>query len=409
MTKLQINPEAQFYVTREGVFEGRNNASGETLALSPDALVVLRELLTPRTYDDALAHLERRHALSPAAVAPTLDGLVARGLLVTPTSKGDSHYFDSYSALGQHAQMIADHARTDGFRRAIEAVVRPGMRVLDVGCGTGILSLFAARAGAAVVDAVDNAQILDVARAIARQNGYGDTVRFHAGDVERLALEGGYDVIVSEWLGYFAVTENMYPPVFGARDRWLKPGGVMVPGVVEMFLAPIEDPELYLRVGPGLWERPVYGFDFSLLGAATLRVPNAESVLVAQSSYLADPARLCRVDCATDAVEAFHKPMSVAWKVERAGALHGFVGHFTCDLGGGAALDTSSRALATHWRQHYFPASALPVERGDVLTATLTVLPMRAGWRIPTMLLRYEVTRAGKRIADERLRYNAPM
>ncbi|MES2644622.1 MAG: methyltransferase domain-containing protein [Myxococcota bacterium] len=407
MERLQINPDAELYVTPERALIARNKASGATLQLSPNVLVVLSQLVAPREADQVVADLDALFGLDPDDVAAALDHLIDHEI-VGPESAAmpESSYFAGYGELGIHRLMVADHARTDAFRRAIEAVVTPGARVLDIGCGTGILSLFAARAGAGHVDAVDNAQILEYARALADDNGLADAITFHGGDIDAVALDGPYDVIVSEWLGHFAVTENMYTPVFAARDRLLAPGGAMVPSAVTLWLAPVEEPHLHARTGPGAWTRPVFGFDFSRLAKATLRTPIAEPALLPLTAYLAAPAQLVRVDCATDPTDAFHQPMSTRWEVERAGMLHGFAGHFTCELGGGVTLDTSSAAVPTHWQQHYFPTEALALERGDVLEVTLHVLPMLHGRRNPIVTLSYRVTRGATPVAEGSARYN---
>ncbi len=408
MSRLQINPDTELYVTKERVLHARNVTSGATLELSPSILVVLSELVEPRGHDEVVAELDARFGLDADDVVAALDTLVEHEILVDEgTVHAESTYFDAYGDLGIHRLMVGDHARTDAFRRALEAVVGPGTRVLDIGCGTGILSLFAARAGAEAVDAVDNAQILEFARTLAVDNGHDEVIRFHGGDVDALDLDGPYDVIVSEWLGHFAVTEHMYAPVFRARDRLLADDGVMIPAAVELWLAPVEEPHLHVRSGPGAWARPVHGFDFRSLAAASLRTPVAEPATIEASAWLAEPARLVRVDCRLDPADAFHHPMTATWTVERAGTLHGFGGHFTCDLGGGVELDTSSRALPTHWQQHYFPTAALALDCGDTMSATLTIAPMRHGRRMPVFTLRYRVTRDGATIAETMLRYNA--
>jgi predicted RNA methylase len=128
--------------------------------------------------------------------------------------------------------MIRDRVRTEAFRRAIESVVRPGDVVLDVGAGSGILSLFAARAGAACVYAVERTTVAAVAQGLAAANGVAEIVQVFHGDVREIELPGRVDVIVSEWLGGFGIDEGMLGPVIAARDRWLKPGGVMIPRLV---------------------------------------------------------------------------------------------------------------------------------------------------------------------------------
>src|SRR5688572_13080954 len=134
-----------------------------------------------------------------------------------------------YSALFSHRLMVRDSARTEAFRVALEAAVRPGDVVLDVGAGCGILSLFAARAGARRVYAVERTQVARLARDVARLNGFEHVVRVIEAPIEAVILPEPVDVVVSEWLGSIGVDENLLSAVLLARDRWLKPGHRLVP------------------------------------------------------------------------------------------------------------------------------------------------------------------------------------
>jgi hypothetical protein len=68
-----------------------------------------------------------------------------------------------------------------------------------------------------------------LAQRLAGANGVAEIVQVIHGDVMEVELPGRVDVIVSEWLAGFGIDEGMLVPVIAARDRWLKPGGVMVP------------------------------------------------------------------------------------------------------------------------------------------------------------------------------------
>ena len=90
--------------------------------------------------------------------------------------------------------------------------------VLDVGCGTGILSMFAAKAGAKHVYGVDMSGIVEQAKAIVNTNGLGDKVTILRGKVEEISLPvDKVDIIISEWMGYCLFYESMLDTVLYAR------------------------------------------------------------------------------------------------------------------------------------------------------------------------------------------------
>ena len=179
-----------------------------------------------------------------------------------------------YAEFEVHRTMIRDTVRTEAFQRAIASVVRPGDIVLDVGAGSGILSVFAARAGAARVYAVEETAIAVLAQELAAANGVGEIVQVIQGDVMAIEPPERVDVIVSEWLGGFGIDEGMLVPVIAARDRWLKPGGAMIPSSVTAWAALVHDRNLqemvdFLRDNPygleleGLIEKTVNEIAYS--------------------------------------------------------------------------------------------------------------------------------------------------
>ncbi|KAI6027839.1 S-adenosyl-L-methionine-dependent methyltransferase [Pisolithus microcarpus] len=203
----------------------------------------------------------------------------------------DSHYFQSYGEIDIHAVMINDKVRTSSYASFIlkNPVLFENAIVLDVGCGTGILSLFAAKSGAKHVYAVEASGIADKAEKIVQANGLSDIITVIRGKVEEIKLPDDVthvDIIISEWMGYALLYESMLDSVLRARDRFLSPngGGVMAPSQCRMMLVLCEGNEVYKdRVGS--WS-DVYGFDLSEMAKevydnAIIDVVSPESIVSA--------------------------------------------------------------------------------------------------------------------------------
>lgn len=162
--------------------------------------------------------------------------------------------------------MLQDTVRTDAYRDFIygNKHLFAGKTVLDVGCGTGILSMFCAKAGAARVISVDNSNIIDKARANIYTNGFSDRITLVRGKIEEVTLPvDKVDIIVSEWMGYTLLYEAMLDSVLYARDRYLQPNGLMVPSHCTLHLAPVADPE-HIADNVTFW-KDVYGFDMTAM------------------------------------------------------------------------------------------------------------------------------------------------
>ncbi|KAI4323573.1 hypothetical protein L6164_023168 [Bauhinia variegata] len=203
-------------------------------------------------------------------------------LVAKHIKKVNENYFGAYSSFGIHREMLSDKVRMDAYGQAIlkNPSLLNGAVVMDVGCGTGILSLFAAQAGASRVIAVEaSAKMAAVASQIAKDTGLwqsksqseGDSLQKGVIEVVQGMVEvidktveiqpHSVDVLISEWMGYCLVYESMLGSVLYARDRWLKPGGAILPDTASIFVAG------FGKGGTSLpfWEN-VCGFDMSSIG-----------------------------------------------------------------------------------------------------------------------------------------------
>ncbi len=259
-----------------------------------------------------------------------------------------------FIGLNKHRLMLADGARMEAYQRAIEAVVEPGMRVMDLGTGTGILALWAARAGAEVV-AVEPHDVIEVAKRMARDNGLADRITFVRGDSQTLSLERPVDLVVTECMGNFFVTDEMQP-VLRDLPRHLAPGGRTLPRRISLHLAAAMLP---FWQEMRFWDQPVGGFDFS--GAKDLARQVAYVVATDPELLATEPAEVASFPLVEAPDELM---MAASLEVTRSRTLDAVVGWFEADLAEGVTLSTRP-GTRTHWGQMAFVVPSVPVVAGD--------------------------------------------
>ena len=296
--------------------------------------------------------------------------------------------------------MLADVHRTGSFARAIAAVVTPGMTVADVGCGSGILSLFAARAGAARVHALEATRMIEDAAEVARANRLADRIDFIPGDARNFVAPDGVDAVIGEWVGMYLFEEWRHFDAFAAvRDRCLRAGGIVMPRRVRLHLAPIDDSRLYIERGPGFWERPVWGFDFGLVHRRQLD-RTRRIIVKADHRAVLDSYCILDLDCATADSRAYFFAYEAQTRLSHAASCHGMLGWFELDLGPGIVLSTSPQSIDTCWHQSYFPFEQLQLQAGDLLHTCVETAP-DAETGTPVVGLRLE-QRSGETVVATR-------
>ncbi len=283
------------------------------------------------------------------------------------------YYFQRYGDLELHRRMIGDRARTEAFARAIAEVVREGDVVVDLGTGTGILAMLAGRAGARRVVGIDQAEITQVAADLVDHNGLGDRVQILRGEASALVLDEPADLLISEWLGSFALVEGMLDDLVVCRDLNLGPGGKMLPARVQLMLAAVDDPVLFVREGPGFWRDPIQGLDFAPLERLELQQGRAVQLRLDPAALVSAPACLLDLDMRTVRVKDPYRDSVLELQVKRDGVLNGFAGWFTAQLSPSVSLDTGPEHPETHWAQSYLTFPPQPVRRGETLRVEVSL------------------------------------
>ena len=287
---------------------------------------------------------------------------------------------DAYAQLSVHRWMLRDEIRNEAYRRAIAKVVSPGQVVLDMGAGTGILSIFAAQAGARKVYAVERTAIAEVARRMVKANGLEGIIEVLQGDLEDIDLPEKVDVIISEWMGGLGVDENMLAPLVMARTRWLKPGGKIVPERVTAILAPawIADFDEALTH----WRSRPHGVDMSVIADITVHEHMMTQASLTADDLLAPPQPMWSHDAYTCTLAEADRSFFAALPFEatRAGKLSGLAAWFTASLCEGEELTNAVGAPLTHWGRLLFPLDrTVEVTRGTPILLELHCYPTSPG------------------------------
>lgn len=299
-----------------------------------------------------------------------------------------NYYFNGYAQNDIHEQMLKDTARTEAYRDFVyeNKDIFKNKIVLDVGCGTGILSMFAARAGAKQVFSVDNSAIIEKAKLNIKENGLDHIITCVRGKVEEIELPvPQVDIIISEWMGYFLLFEAMLDSVLVARDRWLAPNGIMAPSQTRILMAALDDKDLKDERS-NFWN-DVYGFKMS----AMKELAGKEAVVdfFNANNVVSNVVTLKDLPLQTITIKQLDFVSKFEVQVKRDGFVTAFGGWFdtwfTRDghsipadreaqkVDGEIFMTTGPFGQDTHWKQTSFALETpIPVKAGDKIQGVFT-------------------------------------
>ncbi|EEB15553.1 histone-arginine methyltransferase CARM1, putative [Pediculus humanus corporis] len=271
-----------------------------------------------------------------------------------------SQYFQFYGYLSQQQNMLQDFIRTSTYQKAILGNYKDFQDkvVLDVGAGSGILSFFAAQAGASRVYAVEASSMANHAQTLVTANGLDHIIKVIPGKIEELALPEQVDVIVSEPMGYMLINERMLETYLHAK-KFLKPGGKMFPCQGELHVAPFQDETLYTEQfnKASFW----YQNAFHNVDLRSLR-QSAHNEYFRQPIVDTFDIRICTaksvkhiIDFRTADESSLHKiEIPLTYQILEGGSIHGLAFWFDVLFSGSGKniwLSTSPTEPLTHWYQ----------------------------------------------------------
>lgn len=268
----------------------------------------------------------------------------------------------------RHQEMVCDPLRTPRLKQAIEAIVKPGDVVLDLGSGLGILSFFAVKGGAKTVYAIDpDKDAMRAARHFAKTVLSPDEARrvhFLDGLSYDVALPEKVDVIVCEIIGSLAFEENFLATLDDAKRRFLKPGGTIIPERVALWAALTNDDaacEGFENVG-GL----------NLKGAvAPLR--DWKALTVNPAHLVSEPVQMISLETMSSFPTSLHLKEKIT--LQKAGHVGGLT--LWPEVTWAVQLETNASPFCetTHWKQGMLPLTPDSYQAGDCVLIELLIHP----------------------------------
>lgn len=299
-------------------------------------------------------------------------------------------------SVADYGRMAADAVRMSAYRRAIAKTVRPGSIVLDVGAGTGIMTLLAIRAGAARVYAVDPNPAVWLVPEVARENGVGDKVVTYQTTSLEMAVPEKVDVVISDMRGSAPLIDQNLLSLHDIKQRWLAPNGVILPRRDRLGVVLVEAEGMGERLESAVRSFERLGFKAEATRKSIRNQLHSDAYApFAASDALSTRATWAEIvygDPAPPVVEG-----TVTLLVERSGIARGLSCFFETELCDGVAFDTAP-GQAVIYNRIYLPLDeAVEVEPGDEVRATV-----RAGTRGERWAWDTTITRGGAVLGSQR-------
>lgn len=284
-----------------------------------------------------------------------------------------------FADLAQHDRMLADRVRTEAYWAGLQKHVKPGDVVVDLGTGSGVLAFFAARAGAQRVHAIEHGPMADVAEAVARDNGL-DNVEIHRMHSGSFRVGQPVDVIVHEQIGEALFDERVVDNVADLRDRVLKPGGLILPARLQLYIEPVQMTDQART--PFAWEQKLHGIDFRAIEPFGSRQDHGYRYPVLRpfpfERFLTEPEPVVAVDLHTCTAADLPRTITYTRTVTSDGILDGMAVYFRAGFDDEIWFTSSPDQEPTSWGSPLLRVASRPVRAGDTIELRLTAEDLAA-------------------------------
>lgn len=248
-----------------------------------------------------------------------------------------------------HFEMLNDEQRNAAFERALTKVITPDTRVLDIGSGTGLLAMMAARAGARETVSCEMVPLLaDLAREVVARNGYAGRVRIMGKKSTELTvgddLHERANLLVTETVDCGLLGEGIVPSLTHARAHLLTEDARVIPRAAQVYAMVVESQRLR-GLNSVSW---CAGFDVGLF--QEYKALNYLPVRLAAFEYapLTEPFEVFSFDFERGLIRPARRTLRVP--VVRDGACHAVVFWFDMHLDEEISI-TNEPGSTTHWEQ----------------------------------------------------------
>jgi len=277
-------------------------------------------------------------------------------------------------SVEQYAGMLADPYRREAFCRSMQSAIGPDTVVLDLGAGTGILSLLACRYGARRVYAIEPNPAIRLLPDCARDNGYGDRIISYCEDSQQVDLPEQVDLIIADLRGTLPVLGGAWSALVDACSRFLKPGGKVLPARDQVYLAPVSEP-LELERQAALWRADDLGVDLRRMADFRRGVVRRSSARA--GDLIATEQRWARIDYLPE--PHLDSVAELQFVAERDAQLDGFLIWFDLDFDDDVRLSNHPNLPNLVYGRSIFSLSrSVAVSAGDQIVLRLKLITGQA-------------------------------